>query len=264
MCNDASCDLLPLLPTCTPVVSVLQPILDAIATFVQELRDGVPAKAGAAAAAGGGADADATSAAKPATPPAAAAAAVTAAAPTTGGAGATAAPAASSSGAGGSRSVSITQQFYASRTDLYECFTVQGRLVAFTRSPAVVDARPGGALSLFGGGVVGSYEQLVPGERLVLTWRFNSWEDGCTSRVRRGGTAQWRITGAAADGCCSFAHCMPCSPCTLHVAACGGICHECTPTCCARALLSGPACHMCCCCCRNPCYILRVGGAELC
>lgn len=67
--------------------------------------------------------------------------------------------------------------------DLFECFTVEGRLRAFTQSPATADARPGGAFSWFGGGVTGTYVELQPPHRLVLDWRFSSWEDGVAARV---------------------------------------------------------------------------------
>eukprot|EP00983_Pelagomonas_calceolata_P067215 1149403-Pelagomonas_calceolata.AAC.3 len=34
-------------------------------------------------------------------------------------------------------------------------------------------------------GAHGEFEELVPGKRLVLDWRFSSWCDGCMSKVRR-------------------------------------------------------------------------------
>jgi hypothetical protein len=29
----------------------------------------------------------------------------------------------------------------------------------------------------------GKFEELEPGKRLVFSWRFNNWEDGCFSKV---------------------------------------------------------------------------------
>ena len=30
----------------------------------------------------------------------------------------------------------------------------------------------------------GKFEELQPAKRLVFSWRFNNWEDGCLSKVR--------------------------------------------------------------------------------
>jgi uncharacterized protein YndB with AHSA1/START domain len=30
----------------------------------------------------------------------------------------------------------------------------------------------------------GKFEEMEPGKRLVFSWRFNNWEDGCFSKVR--------------------------------------------------------------------------------
>lgn len=77
----------------------------------------------------------------------------------------------------------LTERFYAKAIDIYECFVVQGRVCAFTRSPAVVEPQPGGCFSWFSGHVQGKFEELQPGKRLVFSWRFNNWEDGCFSKV---------------------------------------------------------------------------------
>jgi uncharacterized protein YndB with AHSA1/START domain len=31
----------------------------------------------------------------------------------------------------------------------------------------------------------GKFEELQPAKRLVFSWRFNNWEDGCFSKVRQ-------------------------------------------------------------------------------
>jgi hypothetical protein len=54
--------------------------------------------------------------------------------------------------------------------DLFECFTVEGRVRAFTHSPATVDARPGGEWSWYGGSVAGKFLELDPPRRLVMEW----------------------------------------------------------------------------------------------
>jgi len=32
----------------------------------------------------------------------------------------------------------------------------------------------------------GEFKELVPGKRLVMDWRFSSWQDGCLSKVIMG------------------------------------------------------------------------------
>lgn len=45
-------------------------------------------------------------------------------------------------------------------------------------APTQIDARPGGALVLFGGYVTGRNIELVPGARIVQAWRAASWPAG--------------------------------------------------------------------------------------
>ncbi|KAF6251542.1 activator of Hsp90 ATPase [Scenedesmus sp. NREL 46B-D3] len=153
-----------------------EPIYQAIRTYVQELRSGKPGNSSStgsatAAAAGGSRGSGAA-----------------AAAGATGAAAASDRPGSSGSGSAAAkksskRSVTLTEKFYARRQDIYDCFTVQGRIQAFTQSPAVVEPQPGGAFRWFNGNISGIFHELVPGQQLVLSWRFNSWEEGCESKV---------------------------------------------------------------------------------
>jgi activator of HSP90 ATPase len=123
--------------------SLLQVILKAVQTYVTELRSGVPAQQGSSS----------SSAAAGAEPTAAAATAAQAGASngTVSSSGSAAAAAAKPSK---SRcTVRMTEKFYARAQDIFECFVVQGRLQAFTRSPAVVEPQPGGTFSWFNGHV---------------------------------------------------------------------------------------------------------------
>ena len=83
----------------------------------------------------------------------------------------------------GPGSITITETFFCSPKDLYECFTETGKIRAYTGSAADVEPREGGKLSMFGGSVEGSYKRLEPHNRLEMDWRFNSWPDGCLSNV---------------------------------------------------------------------------------
>ncbi|KIZ07471.1 Activator heat shock protein ATPase [Monoraphidium neglectum] len=147
--------------------------------FIAELKAGVPAKEkGGATPADGAADAS-SGGAQAANKTQAAAAKV--AAPK-------AAAAIRGSNQGGKVASSrarleLEKQFYCRPSDLYECFLVEGRVRAFTMSPATVDPRPGGAFTWFGGSVEGTFTELEPPRRILMNWRFSSWGEGVASRV---------------------------------------------------------------------------------
>ncbi|PSC70108.1 activator of 90 kDa heat shock ATPase-like protein 1 [Micractinium conductrix] len=148
---------------------------DAIAVFVKELREGGPMRSGAVQPKAAPAKpVDAVAAAEV---PAAAAAQQqqqkTAAEP----------KAAVAAGGGSGNSVELKGRFYAGAADLYECFTVPQRIMAYTQSPAEAAPQPGGKLSMFGGSVQGVYRELSPNQRIVMDWRFSNWEEGAWSRV---------------------------------------------------------------------------------
>lgn len=46
---------------------------------------------------------------------------------------------------------------------------------AFTRTGAMVDPERGGKFRLLDGNVNGEFQELVPEEKIVMKWRFNSW-----------------------------------------------------------------------------------------
>ena len=54
---------------------------------------------------------------------------------------------------------------------------------AYTQAPATSDAKVGGAFTLWGGSVSGSYTELVADTKIAQTWRFSDWKDGDTSTV---------------------------------------------------------------------------------
>lgn len=155
-------------------------IYKAIGTFVKELSVGGPLKPGSASAAA--AEAEAMSAAT-----AAAAANKAASAPPTSAEDKTS-PATTNTSTNvkknaSNRSIEITESFYASCKDLYDCFTDTNRVRAFTGSDAEINANPGGTFSMFGGSIEGTFRELKPYSSIDMDWRFNSWPDGATSRV---------------------------------------------------------------------------------
>lgn len=68
---------------------------------------------------------------------------------------------------------------------LYEILLDSRQFSAFTGgASADIDAREGGALSLFGGMVAGRNVELVPHKRIVQAWRAGNWPEGVYSIVR--------------------------------------------------------------------------------
>ncbi|GLC34612.1 hypothetical protein PLESTB_001242500 [Pleodorina starrii] len=170
-----------------------RPLLDAVHRFVAELRAGGPAlteaaeataaAAGAETAANGGAN-GASASGQDGANGAAAAGGAQPKLSSGDAAKARAAKASSSSGGSGGKSISITAKFHCRPADIYECFTVEGRVCVFTQSRATVQATaPGGAFSWYGGSITGEFLELSAPHRIVMRWRFNTWEDGCFSKV---------------------------------------------------------------------------------
>lgn len=157
------------------IVDLGRPLIHkALATFVQELRAGGPMRGftppqqppnGTSPATVGPAAAPAVApATAPAAPPPAAS--KPAKPPKTTG-----------------HTIEMTESFYASEKDIYECFTDPRRIQAYTQSPAEADVRPGGRLAMFGGSIEATFQVTWPGQRLEMDWRFDSWADGVFSHV---------------------------------------------------------------------------------
>ena len=67
---------------------------------------------------------------------------------------------------------------------IYAALTDGKIFTAFTGAPATIDAREGGALTLFGGVIVARNIELVPDRRVVQAWRADDWPEGVFSIVR--------------------------------------------------------------------------------
>lgn len=76
--------------------------------------------------------------------------------------------------------VTDSEEFRTTAEELYQTFTDPQRLAAFTRAPPKVfeGAHVGGKFELFGGNVVGEYQVLEPGKRIVQSWRLQQWPAG--------------------------------------------------------------------------------------
>jgi len=67
------------------------------------------------------------------------------------------------------------EQFKCSISDLYRALTDVQMMRAYTSEDAMSDSTKGGRFSLFGGNVVGQFNELVPDSKIVMSWRFKTW-----------------------------------------------------------------------------------------
>ncbi|XP_034473560.1 activator of 90 kDa heat shock protein ATPase homolog 1 [Drosophila innubila] len=81
------------------------------------------------------------------------------------------------------RTLSMTEEFHCNANDLYNALTKPDMLTAFTRAPAKVDAVRGGEFVLYGGNVLGKFEELVPEKKIQQSWRLKNWSSGHYSNV---------------------------------------------------------------------------------
>jgi activator of HSP90 ATPase len=74
--------------------------------------------------------------------------------------------------------------FKASPQRIYEVLLDSKQFATCTGTPAEIDSRAGGALSMFGGLVVGRNIELLPNQRIVQAWRPTHWDPGVYSIVK--------------------------------------------------------------------------------
>ncbi|KXS18899.1 hypothetical protein M427DRAFT_53380 [Gonapodya prolifera JEL478] len=90
----------------------------------------------------------------------------------------------SSSVKGGLVTVNQNVEFVCAPEDVYRAFVDQGRVNVWTRAPAKVEEKVGGRYEVMGGNVTGEFKELVPNQRIVLSWRLSSWPSEHFSTVR--------------------------------------------------------------------------------
>lgn len=81
------------------------------------------------------------------------------------------------------KTITFSETFQCQAKDLYEVLTKPDLVSVFTRSQAKVDATRGGEFSLFDGNITGKFEELVPNEKIVQSWRYKQWPSGHFSQV---------------------------------------------------------------------------------
>jgi uncharacterized protein YndB with AHSA1/START domain len=67
---------------------------------------------------------------------------------------------------------------------VYAALTNAEQFKAMTNAPAEIDAKAGGAVSMFGGMITGNNLDMVPNQRLVQAWRAGNWPQGMYSIAR--------------------------------------------------------------------------------
>lgn len=79
--------------------------------------------------------------------------------------------------------LTLNETFQCRAKDVYDVLTKQELVSVFTHSQAKVDASRGGEFVLFDGNITGKFEELVPNEKIVQTWRYKQWPSGHFSQV---------------------------------------------------------------------------------
>jgi activator of HSP90 ATPase len=67
---------------------------------------------------------------------------------------------------------------------IYEALLDSKQFAVFSGMPAEIDAKAGGAFSLFGGQIVGRNIELITNQRIVQAWRPAHWTPGMYSIVK--------------------------------------------------------------------------------
>ncbi|KAL7718561.1 Activator of Hsp90 ATPase-like proteinue 1/2-like C-terminal domain-containing protein [Entamoeba marina] len=79
--------------------------------------------------------------------------------------------------------IQITSHFMVPPRVIYQTLNDPQRLTALMQAPAQYKAVVGENFVLYGGAVSGKIVELVPNEKIVYKWRFNSWPEGKYSDV---------------------------------------------------------------------------------
>lgn len=80
-------------------------------------------------------------------------------------------------------SIKHTVEFKTSASRIYEILTSSALFTSLVGAPAVIDAKVGGNISLFGGMITGKNLELINGKKVVQDWRVKAWPEGVTSQV---------------------------------------------------------------------------------
>lgn len=71
--------------------------------------------------------------------------------------------------------INTTQKFQCTAQEFYDSMTRIEMVTAFTRGAVKLEPFKGGKFELFGGNITGTFEELVPGKKIVQRWRYKQW-----------------------------------------------------------------------------------------
>lgn len=73
--------------------------------------------------------------------------------------------------------VKASGEFQATASDLFDFLTNEKKIPMWSRNPARFEAKVGGALSLFGGNIVGKVTEIEANKSFSSTWRAPTWPE---------------------------------------------------------------------------------------
>ncbi len=74
-------------------------------------------------------------------------------------------------------------RFKASPLQVYSALMDSKKHSGFTGEPAKISAKEGGKFTAYGDYISGVNLALIPGKKIVQSWRASDWEDGASSTV---------------------------------------------------------------------------------
>lgn len=77
----------------------------------------------------------------------------------------------------------LNQKFQCKGEEFYNAMTRIEMVTAFTRGFVKIDPVKDGKFELFGGNITGTFQELVPGKKIVQLWRYKQWPVGHHSLV---------------------------------------------------------------------------------
>lgn len=81
------------------------------------------------------------------------------------------------------KSIKQTHNFQCTAQEIFDALTRIELVTAFTRSEVKMEPVKGGKFELFGGNIVGKFDELVPAKKIVKQWRYKQWPEGHYSTV---------------------------------------------------------------------------------
>ncbi|MBM4250115.1 MAG: hypothetical protein FJ149_11975 [Euryarchaeota archaeon] len=81
------------------------------------------------------------------------------------------------------KTITQTVEFKASPGEVYEALMDSRKHSRFTGARATVSRKVGGPFSVWDGYATGKNIELLPGKRIVQSWRVSEWPEGTESKV---------------------------------------------------------------------------------